>query len=49
MEYQEITTLLRNIPDKVPRFFTKKWIEVYDQSGGAYSTSKKIRFKTSIC
>ena len=48
MEYQKITNLLGNIPDKVSRFITKKWIEVYDQSGGACSTSKQIRFKTSV-
>ena len=33
MEYQRITKLLDNIPDKVPRFITKKLIEVPDQSG----------------
>ena len=33
MEYQKITNVLGNIPDKVPRFITKKWIEVQDQSG----------------
>ena len=48
MQYQKITNLLVNIPDKVPRFITKKWIKVYDQSGGAYSTSKQIRFKTTM-
>ena len=32
MEYQEITNLLGNIPDKEPRFITKEWIEVHDQS-----------------
>ena len=48
MEYQKITNLLGNIPDKMPRFITKKWIEVHDQSGGAYNTNKKIRFKTSM-
>ena len=32
----------------MPRFITKGWIEVYDQSGGAYNTSKQIRFKTPI-
>ena len=30
MEYQKITILTGNIPDKVPRFITKKWIEVHD-------------------
>ena len=46
MKYQKITKLLGNIPDKLPRFITRKWIEVGDQSGGAYSTNKQIRFKT---
>ena len=46
MEYQKVTNLLRNIPDKVPRFITKKWIKVHDQSGETYNTNKQIRFKT---
>ena len=48
MEYQKITNLLDNIPEKVPRFITKKWIEVSYQSGGAYNTKKQIRFKTPM-
>ena len=48
MEYQKITNLLGNTPDKVPTFITKKWLEVSDQSGGAYSTNKQIIFKTSM-
>ena len=48
MDNQEITNLLGNIPDKVPRFITKIWIEVRDQSGETYNTNKQIRFKTSI-
>ena len=48
MEYQKIKILLDNIPDKVPRFITKKWIEVHDQSGETYNTNKQIRFKTSM-
>ena len=48
MEYQKITNLLGNILDKVPRFITKKWIEVHDQSGKTYNTNKQIRFKTSM-
>ena len=48
MEYQKITNLLGNIPDKVPRFITKKLIEVHDQSGETYNTNKQIRFKTSM-
>ena len=48
MEYQKITNLLGNILDIVPRFITKKWIEVHDQSVGTYNTNKQIRFKTSM-
>ena len=39
------------MPDEVPWFITKKWIEVYDQSGSAedrYKPSKQIWFKTSM-
>ena len=48
MEYQKITNLLGNTPDKVPRFITKKWIEVHDQSKKLCNTNKQIRFKTSM-
>ena len=42
MEYQKITNLLGNIPDKVPKFITKNWIEVPDQS-----VTAKNRYKPS--
>ena len=48
MEYQKIANLLGTTSDNVPRFITKKWMEVYDQSGGSYNINKKIRFKTSL-
>ena len=48
MEFQKIKTLLDNMADKVPRFITKKWIEVHDQSEETYNTNKQIRFKTSM-
>ena len=51
MEYQKITNLLGNKPDKVPRFITKKSIKVYDQSGNAesrYKPGKQIRFRTPM-
>ena len=50
MEYQKIRNLLDTCYN-VPRFITKKWVEVHDQSGsaeGRYKTSKQIRFKTSM-
>ena len=39
MEQQKVTNLLGNIPDKVPKFIIKKWIELYDQSGEAATSS----------
>ena len=48
---KRITSLLVNIPDKVCRFITKKWIEAHDQSGNAknkYKPSKQIRLKKSM-
>ena len=51
MEYQKITNLLGTTLDEIPRFITKKWVKVHDQSGSAddrYKPSKQIRFKTSI-
>ena len=51
IEYQKITSMLGTTSDNVPRFITKKWIEVHDQSGNAedrYNPSKQIRFKTSM-
>ena len=51
IEYQKITNLLDTTSDNVPRFITKKWVEVHDQSGSAddrYKPNKQIRFKTSM-
>ena len=51
MKYQKITNLLCNIPDKIPKFLTKEWIEVHDQSGHSndrYKPGKQIRFITSM-
>ena len=50
MEFQKIA----NFPDTtsddkdLSRFVTKKWIEVYDQSGGNYNFNKEIRSKISM-
>ena len=32
--------------DKIPKFTTIKWIEIFDQSNGTYNPNKDIRFKT---
>ena len=48
MEFNKINNLLGPAHDKVPKFITKKCIEVQSQSGNTYNTSKPIRFKTSM-
>ena len=48
MEYQRIINLLDITSNSIPRFITKKWVEVYDQSNKMYSTKKQIRFETSM-
>ena len=51
MKHQIIINLLDTTSDNVPKFITKNWVEVYDQSDNAkhtYKRSKQIRFKTSM-
>ena len=50
MEFQKIASFLDTTSDDkdLPRFVTKKWIEVYDQSEKNYSPNKEIRIKTSM-
>ena len=47
MEFQKIINLLDVTSDNkdLPRFVTRKWIEIYDQSGKNYNTNKEIRSK----
>ena len=48
MECQKIMNLLDTTSYSAPRFITKKWVKVHDQSGGLYSINKQIIFKTSM-
>ena len=50
MECQKFVNFLDKTSDdnNLPRFVTKKWIEVYDQSEGKYNLNKEIRIKTSM-
>ena len=47
MEFQKIINLLDTTSDNkdLPRFVTKKWIEVYDQSEKITILTKKIELK----
>ena len=50
MEFQRIVNLLDMTFDyeDLPRFVTKKWIEVYDQSEKNCNVNKEIRIKTPM-
>ena len=50
MEFEKIINLLGTTSDNkdLPRFVTKKWIEVFDHSEKNYSPNKEIRIKTSM-
>ena len=50
MEFQKIANFLDTTSDHkdLPKFVSKKWIEVYDQSQGNYDVNKEIRIKTSM-
>ena len=50
MEFQKIVNFLDTTSDDkdLPRCFTKKWIEVYDESEGNYIFNKEVRIKTSM-
>ena len=50
MEFQKITNFLDTASDDkdLPRFVSKKWIEIYDQSGENCTVNKEIRIKTAM-
>ena len=49
MEFQKTVNFLNtNSDENLPRFITKKWVEIYHQSGGNYNVNKEIRIKTSV-
>ena len=47
MEFQKIVNFLDTTSEDkdLPRFVTKKWTEVYDQSEGNYNVNKKLELK----
>ena len=50
MKLQKIVNLIDITSDNkdLPRYVTKKWIEVYDQSEKNYNPNKKIRITTQM-
>ena len=50
MEFQKIVNFLDTTSDDkvLPKFISKKWIEVYDKSQGNYNVNEEIIIKTSM-
>ena len=50
MGFQKSLNFLDTTSDDkdLPRFVTKKWIELYDESEKNYNPNKEIRIKTSM-
>ena len=50
MEFRKTTNFLDATSDNedLPKFVTKKWIEVYVHSEGNYNVNEEIRIKTSM-
>ena len=45
MEYQKIINLLNHTPDQPPKFKTKNWVEINDDSRGTYNPIVKLNLK----
>ena len=48
MEYQKIANLLDDASNQPPKFKTKNWVEVNDESRGTYNINGQIKFKTTM-
>ena len=48
MEYQKIANLLDSWSNQPPKFRTKNWVEINDESRRTYSVNRQVNFKTSM-
>ena len=48
MEYQKLAIFLNNTLDEPPKFRTKNWVEINDESKKLYNTGSDIKFKTTL-
>ena len=48
MEYQKIANLIDDTPNQPSKFRTRNWIEINDESRGAYNVNSQIKFKTAM-
>ena len=48
MEYQKISNWIDDTSNQPSKFRTKNWVEINDESRGAYNVNSKIKFKTTM-
>ena len=46
MEYQKIANLIDDTSNQPSKFRTRNWVEINDESRGAYNVNSQIKFKT---
>ena len=48
MEYQKTANLIDDTPNQPSKFRTRNWVEINDESRGAYKVNSLIKFKTTM-
>ena len=48
MEYQKLATLIDDTSNQPSKFRMKNWVEINDESRGAYNVNSQIKFKTTM-
>ena len=48
MEYQKIANLIDDASNQQSKFRTGNWVEINDESRGAYNVNSQIKFKTTM-
>ena len=48
MEYQKIANLIDDTSNQPSKFRTRNWVEINDESRGAYNVNSQITFKTTM-
>ena len=48
MEYQKIANLIDDASNQPSKFRTRNWVEINDESRGAYNVNSQTKFKTTM-
>ena len=48
MQYQKIANLIDDTPNQPSKFRTRNWLELNDESRGAFNVNSQIKFKTTM-